>query len=433
MRTRRNHVQLGIERLEDRMLLAGNVTTSVIGGNLIIRGDELDNRLTIDQVGLTSHEFRVKGESFTYVNGDTAPLVVSGITRDVKILLGGAGDKLTLDGVDIPRNLIIQTGGGDDTVLVHDSVVGRNTNIRTGLGTDIVNLVNLRAKRGVSVSTSDGNDIVTLEGSIFHGKARVRTERGNDTILIQDSTFDAGKVINPGPGTDFVTTQAISASFDFRNGAQGWRAGFSDYDPKFHKINAKAGIRNLPPELGRGTGFLVEGSNRSDDLFMFLKRQLGEDSGIKPNQLYQVRLTIVFGSNVPTGCLGIGGSPGESVFLKAGASSIEPKPVLGKDGQLLMNVDKGNQVTGGPAASSAGDIGNGMPCDTPQEPQWTSIERHHIHDFLVRSDASGRLWLLVGTDSGFEGTTALYYQRIDAKLIPVADGAPQNLPVSVSR
>ena len=30
--------------------------------------------------------------------------------------------------------------------------------------------------------------------------------------------------------------------------------------------------------------------------------------------------------------------------------------------------------------------------------------------------AMGALWLLVGTDSGFEGLTALYYQRIEVTL-----------------
>jgi hypothetical protein len=43
---------------------------------------------------------------------------------------------------------------------------------------------------------------------------------------------------------------------------------------------------------------------------------------------------------------------------------------------------------------------------------------------LVNANASGELWLLVGTDSGFEGTTALYYQRIDVRLVPVPQQAP---------
>ena len=32
--------------------------------------------------------------------------------------------------------------------------------------------------------------------------------------------------------------------------------------------------------------------------------------------------------------------------------------------------------------------------------------------FRVTTDADGRLWLIVGTDSGFEGPTAVYYSQI---------------------
>ena len=38
----------------------------------------------------------------------------------------------------------------------------------------------------------------------------------------------------------------------------------------------------------------------------------------------------------------------------------------------------------------------------------------------VTSDAQGTLWLLVGTDSGYESTTALYYDTIRVVLEPVA-------------
>ena len=37
----------------------------------------------------------------------------------------------------------------------------------------------------------------------------------------------------------------------------------------------------------------------------------------------------------------------------------------------------------------------------------------------VTADGEGRLWLIVGTDSGFEGLSALYYARISCTLTPV--------------
>ena len=36
----------------------------------------------------------------------------------------------------------------------------------------------------------------------------------------------------------------------------------------------------------------------------------------------------------------------------------------------------------------------------------------------VATDSEGRLWLIVGTDSGFEGLTRLYYARISYTLTP---------------
>ena len=36
-------------------------------------------------------------------------------------------------------------------------------------------------------------------------------------------------------------------------------------------------------------------------------------------------------------------------------------------------------------------------------------------DFEVTSDEQGHAWLIAGTDSGFEGPTGVYYNRISAK------------------
>src|SRR6266571_4731200 len=128
------------------------------------------------------------------------------------------------------------------------------------------------------------------------------------------------------------TPSPVSISFDFRNGAQGWQAGFADYPPATDKngfYELLAEIRTLPAELGTsGTGFYIQGNNHSDDLFMFLKRRLDSSDGIVAGQTYQITFTLVFASNAPSGCVGVGGSPGDGVTLKAGASPAEPLALL---------------------------------------------------------------------------------------------------------
>jgi hypothetical protein len=229
------------------------------------------------------------------------------------------------------------------------------------------------------------------------------------------------------------TPSPVSVSFDFRNGALGWQAGFARYPPDtdrdgFYELLAE--IRSLPPELGvNGTGFYIQGNNHSDALVMFMKRRLSADDGIVAGQAYQVNFTIVFASIAPTGCFGAGGSPGDSVNLRAGASPAEPLALLGifrpfRD--LGMNVDIGGgsgPARDGLAASFAGTIANGQPCDSSSHP-WISIQRSHQHTTLVNANSRGELWLLVATDSGFEGLTTLYYQRIDVTLTPVSPPPP---------
>jgi hypothetical protein len=39
-----------------------------------------------------------------------------------------------------------------------------------------------------------------------------------------------------------------------------------------------------------------------------------------------------------------------------------------------------------------------------------------IHEFDVRADTQGRLWLFLGTDSGFEGKTRIYLQHVTVQL-----------------
>jgi len=219
-------------------------------------------------------------------------------------------------------------------------------------------------------------------------------------------------------------SSSVRLEFDFGQGAQGWEAGFAEYSAEMEDMTLEAEMRALPSELGiNGTGYYLQGINRSDDLFMFLKRQLRSDHGVVPGRQYRVMFTIVFASNAPSGALGIGGAPGESVYLKAGASPVEPEVYLDSDtGYYLMKVDKGlGNGSNGAAASVVGDIANGLSAEEidMEDPPYISLVRQHEHQYTVNASEDGELWLLVGTDSGFEGLTGIYYQRIAVTLTPV--------------
>ncbi|HXG84811.1 MAG TPA: hypothetical protein VNI84_12380 [Pyrinomonadaceae bacterium] len=224
--------------------------------------------------------------------------------------------------------------------------------------------------------------------------------------------------------TQTAAAQTIELNYNFRAGALGWTAGFADYPPAtdngFYELNA--GLRFMPRKLTHvpQRGFYIQGNNHSDDLFMFLKRRLTTEDRIVAGQSYLVEYVVTFASNAPSFCVGVGGLPGEGVYLKVGASPIEPLAVLQPNGDLRMNVDKGDQSRGGTAASVAKNIANGIACEQAQPYYpFALIERAHQHTTDVKVNANGELWLLVGTDSGFESLTRLFYQSIRVKLIPL--------------
>jgi hypothetical protein len=150
----------------------------------------------------------------------------------------------------------------------------------------------------------------------------------------------------------------------------------------------------------------IAGHNRSDDLFMFWKRQV---TGLQPNTTYRVRLSVRFVSSYRSGMAGIGGSPAESVFVKIGASATEPLVAADSEGMLSLNLDKGNQSQSGLDAAKVGDVS--LPARGRADYGYVQRNNHAVRQ-TATTDSDGRLWLFFGTDSGFEGLTELWYTHL---------------------
>jgi cyclophilin family peptidyl-prolyl cis-trans isomerase len=208
--------------------------------------------------------------------------------------------------------------------------------------------------------------------------------------------------------------------FDFTAQDEKFAAGFADlpanFDPAQYALRSSR--TNLPANLGGKPALFISGANRSDDLWMFWKRKA---VGLLPNTVYEATFDLELASAAAAGMIGIGGAPGESVFLKAGASTAEPRIVTDKSGWLRMNIDKGNQSQSGAAASV---LGNAAKPDGGTN--YALIRRDNRSSRLrATTAADGSLWLFFGSDSGFEGTTSLYYTKFTAVLEPI--GKVQNI------
>ena len=207
-------------------------------------------------------------------------------------------------------------------------------------------------------------------------------------------------------------SQVFLFLFDFEDNSESWVAGFADLPADFDEdlYMLESDHRTLPEPLA-GSGLFIQGTNRSDDLFMFFKRQI---EGLSPNTNYSIIFNVEFATEAETGSVGIGGSPGDSVYVKVGATAIEPDVVVDELNQLRMNIDKANQSQSGEDMIVIGNVGS----DRIENPgDWVLKELgNDVGTFSATSDAEGRIWLIVGTDSGFEGQTRLYYSNIEVEL-----------------
>jgi hypothetical protein len=203
----------------------------------------------------------------------------------------------------------------------------------------------------------------------------------------------------------------VTAVVDFdRDGVTGWTGSSSDYTPETAPTNVVFEQRALPAPL-TGKGYFIGGTNRSDDLFLFVKKQF---SGLEKNAVYNINFSLKFASNVPSGCVGVGGAPGEAVWVYAGATTIEPKAVT-VNNAIKMNIDRGNQAEGGKDAQVIGNIANGLACGST-----TYVSKTVKNDKVqkVTTDANGAVWIILGIDSGFEAYSAVTLQSAQFEAVP---------------
>lgn len=134
----------------------------------------------------------------------------------------------------------------------------------------------------------------------------------------------------------------VDRSFDFSLGNGGWLSGQADYTMDTAPADVVNDIRSLPAPF-TGLGFYSAGTNRSDDLLIYVKTKI---SGLVAGTTYRASVTVEFLTDVSSGCVGVGGSPGDSVWIITAVSTAEPLTIF-NNGNYRLNIDRGNQSVSG--------------------------------------------------------------------------------------
>lgn len=215
---------------------------------------------------------------------------------------------------------------------------------------------------------------------------------------------------------DEAPSATVVLDSDFNKGANGWKAVFAEYivrDSVFYELSS--GIRTLPNPLDQTKkGFMLSGNNHSDALQMFLTKKL---TGLAPQTNYTIETEIELASMYPDGSVGIGGSPGNAVHLvsKFATSGYTLKQGKQEYDNIALVLNKVESVPESVLQMDMGDVS--IPSETNV---YQLISRQKASTpVVVKSDLQGNLWAIIGTWSGFEGISTLYYTKIKITLTKI--------------
>jgi hypothetical protein len=206
--------QCKFETLENRRVLAGNVTAALSHGSIVIKGDNFDNSITVTSGGL--NRITVTGNTvnglMTSVNGTpNGSVTIPDVTKGMKIKMGLGNDVVTVNSVTINGKSYIKGGAGLDTITVNTSTFNSKFDVAGGAGADHITLMGTSVA-GRSIVTGGANpDHVTLTSSNF-GRLAVGLGLGDDNLSISNTSVTTETALNGGRGIN-TFDQGISDFF----------------------------------------------------------------------------------------------------------------------------------------------------------------------------------------------------------------------------
>jgi hypothetical protein len=213
-----NSLELMIEDLERRCMLAGTVTVEVVNEQLRLVGDNDSNEVSIhlrlDSDGgvISGGIYGVNGTGIQYggLPGTAVDLSDSGLVfiDDININLRNGDNQLLLEStssihpLELAGDVTIRTGNGNDGITLSDVVIGDDLSIRTKNGDDTVLMFQTETIDQTQIATSGGNDAVYLFETGHGDRLSVNTSRGDDAVLLSNNQLQVASRILLGGGDD---------------------------------------------------------------------------------------------------------------------------------------------------------------------------------------------------------------------------------------
>ncbi len=188
------------QSLENRRLLAGDVSVQVVDSVLNVVGDGLANDVAITS---DNGNLVITGDDTT-VNGQSEAFRLTQSFRFLSLFMGSGDDSVSLNGLAINQNIsfygdegndrleatdttawhLHAEGGDGNDVFDLDMSTRKSAYLYLGEGDDTVALQSFHAGRNFKVFAGAGNDTIASDVLFAGRRLEVELEAGNDNLLL---------------------------------------------------------------------------------------------------------------------------------------------------------------------------------------------------------------------------------------------------------
>lgn len=196
----RHRNSLEFQRLEPRVLLAGDVTVFVDANfTLNIIGDAADNQVQI--IGGRHSSAQVLGLNGTTINGGESAFDSTAGLRGLQAQMNGGNDELDLHAGRFSFVPLLEGNGGGDSIRARNSNLF-GLHIRGGEGNDLVQIENVFAVHTSDITTGEGSDVIAIYNHAAGDDIIIRAGEGADTLAVDRMGMFDQLDVEMGQGSD---------------------------------------------------------------------------------------------------------------------------------------------------------------------------------------------------------------------------------------
>src|SRR3954447_10506423 len=222
------------EPLEGRLVLSGNVTTSLVAGNLALT----DNGAVSFKISQpAANRITLTPDAGTTINGQAGPATIMGVTGNLAANLGTGNDTLTFDlshtGIDV-RNLSVTGSTGDKTVQTttagSDNFLNVHGNYKQifGNGNESTRLNQFHVDGNMTIDHANGGSFVFLRVDPTNLGTQFNSVAGD--LIVDNVTqsgqaasgFDVNALEETNVGGDILARMGLAQSGGPSSGIGGW-------------------------------------------------------------------------------------------------------------------------------------------------------------------------------------------------------------------